>query len=139
MLTARAARREDGSTTEEDEDDIAMSDTLSTEEKREMLQRALNMAASNGDVERIRRLVDGKARAFVDFNAPDEDGTAPLIYASCFVRFRKQERGRWSVADEVVNPGTSGCRFSIDQCWRRCGRSRSKSMESIDVGHDQST
>ena len=84
MLAAQAAHREDGSAGE-DEDSIAVDPKLSTEEKRDMLQKALNMAASNGDVERIQRLVGGKAKDFVDVNAPDEDGTAPLIYASCFV------------------------------------------------------
>lgn len=85
MLAAQAAHRQDRNGAE-DEDAIATNDQLSTEEKTEMLQKALNMAASNGDVERIQRLVTGKARYFVDINAADEDGTAPLIYASCFVR-----------------------------------------------------
>jgi len=42
------------------------------------------MAASNGDVQRVRKLVEGKAKQYVDVNMPDEEGTAPLIYASCF-------------------------------------------------------
>ena len=37
------------------------------------------------DVERIERILRGKAKAYVDIDAPDEEGTAPLIYASCFV------------------------------------------------------
>ncbi|KAI9784393.1 MAG: hypothetical protein M1816_000864 [Peltula sp. TS41687] len=106
MLTARVAvaHRElegggDGSamTEEDDEDDIAMDEKLSSEEKTEMLQKALNMAASNGDVQRITRLVGGKARTYVDFNAPDEDGTAPLIYASCF--------GHQDVVLALINAG----------------------------------
>lgn len=83
MLAAQAAHR-DGSASE-DEDAIATNGKLSTEEKKEMLQRTLNMAASNGDVERIHRLLNGEAKEFVDINASDEEGTAPLIYASCFV------------------------------------------------------
>jgi hypothetical protein len=55
------------------------------DEKKDILQKALNMAASNGDVERIERILKGKAKEFVDIDAPDEEGTAPLIYASCFV------------------------------------------------------
>jgi hypothetical protein len=43
------------------------------------------MAASNGDVDRVRKLVQGEARTYVDVNKPDEEGTVPLIYASCFV------------------------------------------------------
>jgi hypothetical protein len=83
MLAAQAAHR-DGSASE-DEDAVAGDDKLSEEEKRDVLQKALNMAASNGDVERIRRILGGKAKGFVDVNAPDEEGTSPLIYASCFV------------------------------------------------------
>ena len=85
MLAAQAAHR-DGSASE-DEDAVAGDDKLSESEKRDALQKALNMAASNGDVERIRRILGGKAKDFVDVNAPDEEGTSPLIYASCFVSF----------------------------------------------------
>lgn len=83
MLAAQAAHR-DGSASE-DEDVVASNDKLSTDEKKVILQKALNMAASNGDVERIERILKGLAKEFVDINAPDEEGTAPLIYASCFV------------------------------------------------------
>lgn len=83
MLAAQAAHR-DGSASE-DEDTVASNEKLSEAEKKETLQKALNMAASNGDMERIQRLLKGKAREFVDPNAPDEEGTAPIIYASCFV------------------------------------------------------
>lgn len=83
MLAAQAAHR-DGSA-DEDEDDVASNEKLPESDKREILQKALNMAASNGDVERIQKILGGKAKEFVDINAPDEEGTAPLIYASCFV------------------------------------------------------
>lgn len=69
----------------EDEESIATNEKLSDDQKREMLQKALNMAASNGNVEQVNRILSGKAKQFVDVNAPDEDGTPPLIYASCFV------------------------------------------------------
>ncbi|KAI9884555.1 MAG: hypothetical protein M1823_003650 [Watsoniomyces obsoletus] len=98
MLAAQAAHREDRSSSE-DEDGIATDDKRSSEEKRETLQKMLNMAASNGDVDRIQRLVDGKAKAFVDVNAPDEDGTAPLIYASCF--------GHQEVVQALLNAGAN--------------------------------
>lgn len=83
MLAAQAAHR-DGSASE-DENAVASDEKLSDGEKRGILQKVLNMAASNGDVERIQKILDGKAKAFVDIDAPDEEGTAPLIYASCFV------------------------------------------------------
>ena len=84
MLAAQAAHREDGFGVG-DEESVIANQTLADSEKKEILQKSLNMAASNGDVERIRRLVNGEARDYVDVNAPDEEGTAPLIYASCFV------------------------------------------------------
>ena len=69
----------------EDEQAIINDDKLSDSEKKTMLQKALNMAASNGDVERVKKLLGGDAKPFIDVNSPDEDGTPPLIYASCFV------------------------------------------------------
>lgn len=84
MLAAQAAHR-DGSASE-DEEAVASNAKLSDSEKKEVLQKALNMAASNGDVDRIERILGGKAKEYVDVDAPDEEGTAPLIYASCFVR-----------------------------------------------------
>lgn len=83
MLAAQAAHR-DGSAIE-DEEAVASNEKLSKNEKKDILQKALNMAASNGDVERIQRILSGKAKELVDIDAPDEEGTAPLIYASCFV------------------------------------------------------
>jgi hypothetical protein len=83
MLAAQAAHREGSAY--EDEETIATSEELSETERKELLQKALNMAASNGDVDRIHRILGGKAKPFVDLDAPDEEGTAPLIYASCFV------------------------------------------------------
>lgn len=84
MLAAQAAHREVDSLSA-DEETIAVDEKLTDDEKRDILQKSLNMAASNGDVERVRKLVRGHARPFVDVNMPDEEGTVPLIYASCFV------------------------------------------------------
>lgn len=49
MLAAQAAHRDDGSDIE-DEDAVAANNALTDEKKKEILQKALNMAASNGDV-----------------------------------------------------------------------------------------
>ncbi|ODH13940.1 hypothetical protein ACO22_06775 [Paracoccidioides brasiliensis] len=108
MLAAQAAHRE-VEFVGMDEDDIAADENMSKGEKREVLQKSLNMAASNGDVERVRKLVGGKAREYVDVNTPDEEGTVPLIYASCFghqevvsalleagAYVDKQDRNQWS-------------------------------------------
>ena len=86
MLAAQEAFRIDGSGLE-DEDGIARNPELSQDEKKELLQKALNMAASNGDEARVRRILEGDGKDYVDVNAPDEEGTSPLIYASCFVSF----------------------------------------------------
>jgi hypothetical protein len=78
----------------DDEDTIVADEKLSDDEKRDMLQKSLAMAASNGDDDRVDRILSGKARDFVDVNAPDEDGTPALIYASCFVRVTHPLRTR---------------------------------------------
>lgn len=87
----------------EDEGEIANDDNLTDSEKSDKLQKALNMAASNGDVDRIRRLLGGKARTYIDINAEDEDGTPPLIYASCFVRTHHTFVSKHSL---MSNPGS---------------------------------
>lgn len=84
MLAQQAAFRVDGAGL--DDDEIAANKKLTDREKKELLQRALNMAASNGEEDRVRKLLKGEANKFIDVNAPDEEGTSPLIYASCFVR-----------------------------------------------------
>ncbi|CAL3963252.1 unnamed protein product [Diplocarpon coronariae] len=107
MLAAQAAHR-DGSASQ-DEDAVASDEKLSDSQKKDTLQRLLNMAASNGDVDRVERILSGKAKGFVDINAPDEEGTAPLIYASCFgheavvtalldagAKLDIQDRNQWS-------------------------------------------
>ncbi|ETN38153.1 uncharacterized protein HMPREF1541_07777 [Cyphellophora europaea CBS 101466] len=108
MVAAQQRQREDG-TAAGDEDAIALDETLSHEDKAETLQKALNMAASNGDVTRVRKLVNGRAKTFIDVNLTDEEGTVPLIYASCFghegvvqalldagANVDKQDRNQWS-------------------------------------------
>jgi hypothetical protein len=84
MMAQQAAFRVDGSGL--DDEEIATSTKLSDQEKKDLLQKALNMAASNGEEERVRKLLKGEASKIIDVNAPDEEGTSPLIYASCFVR-----------------------------------------------------
>jgi len=84
MLAAQAAFRDDLSLGENG-DKVVDDKTMSEEQKTEVLQKALNMAASNGDVDKVKKLLEGKARPYVDVNGPDEEGTSPLIYASCFV------------------------------------------------------
>ncbi|KIH95229.1 hypothetical protein SPBR_03900 [Sporothrix brasiliensis 5110] len=84
MLAAQAALSNNAAAIDEDADAVASNEELSDDDKRATLQRIFNMAASNGNVVQVRKILDGPARPFIDLNAPDEDGTPPLIYASCF-------------------------------------------------------
>ncbi|KAL9623543.1 MAG: hypothetical protein Q9160_002224 [Pyrenula sp. 1 TL-2023] len=99
MLAAQAAHREDVAESH-NEEAIADDPRLEAQEKRRSLQKSLNMAASNGDVERINRLTTGKAQGFVDVNQVDEEGTghqevvSALIEAGAMVD--KQDRNQWS-------------------------------------------
>jgi len=86
MLAAQAAHRDDGFVVE-NEDSIITDNSLSDADKKSLLQKSLHNAASNGDVERVQRLLQPKAKEYIDVDAPDEEGTAPIIYASCFVSF----------------------------------------------------
>jgi len=83
MLAAQAAHSAGGIF--EDENAIAADEKMSDAEKKDALQRAFIMAASNGNVDSVRKILDGPARQYVDINAPDDEGTPALIYASCFV------------------------------------------------------
>lgn len=83
MLAFHASRRRENLTAD-DEDAIISDKALSDAEKRGALQKSLHNAASNGEVRKIETLLNGPASRFVDINAPDEEGTAPIIYASCF-------------------------------------------------------
>ncbi|OBZ87085.1 Dilute domain-containing protein C25B8.08 [Choanephora cucurbitarum] len=57
-------------------------------------------SASNGDVEKMKEiLADESIRPLVDINAPDNDGTPPLIYAACF--------GKVEVAQVLIEAGAN--------------------------------
>ena len=92
MLAAQAAHREDGSAAG-DEEAIAANVKLSDTEKKALLQKSLHNAASNGDVDQVGRVLQGLARKYIDINGPDEEGTAPIIYASCFVSWCSETLG----------------------------------------------
>ncbi|KAF9630777.1 putative dil and ankyrin domain-containing protein [Lasiodiplodia theobromae] len=83
MLEQQSRLKHD-SMNEGQEDSIIKDNSLSDQEKRDILQNSLNLAASNGDTLTIERFVSGNAKPFIDVNAPDADGTPPLIYAACF-------------------------------------------------------
>jgi hypothetical protein len=83
MLAAQAAHST--GVVYEDEDAVALDEKRTPEEKKDVLQKAFIMAASNGNVESITKILNGKAKEFIDVNTPDDEGTPALIYASCFV------------------------------------------------------
>lgn len=108
MLAAQAAHRDDA-TVPDDEEAIISDKELSEAEKRNLLQKSLHTAASNGDIERVRRLVSGRVKTHIDIDAADDEGTAPLIYASCFghhevvsalleagAQVDRQDRNQWT-------------------------------------------
>ncbi|KAF2195294.1 ankyrin [Zopfia rhizophila CBS 207.26] len=92
-----------------DEAKVVADDKLSSDEKREALQGLLTLAASNGELDRVRRLMNGKAKEYIDVNTVDAEGTPPLVYASCFghedvvatlieagADVDRQDKNRWS-------------------------------------------
>ncbi len=109
MLAAQAAHREDRSTVG-NEGSVAADGNLSEDEKKALLQKSLQNAASNGDVERVERLLHGTAKRYIDVDAPDEEGTAPLIYASCFVSITF---GGWRVVILINTLGPRGRSSSV--------------------------
>ena len=121
MLAAQAAHRGDGSA---DEEAIIKDKKLPEAQKKAMLQKSLHNAASNGDVEQVGRLLNGPARKFIDINGPDEEGTAPMIYASCFVSvFKRVENIQESNRQQY-----RGIKMLCQLCWkqelRSTGRTR---------------
>lgn len=109
MLATQARLNDDDDAAEHAEEDVLKDKAMSDEQKKHMLQDFLFMAASNGDVERVQRLVRGKAASYIDVNAVDPEGTPPLVYASCFghkevvvslldagAHVDKQDRNQWS-------------------------------------------
>jgi ankyrin repeat protein len=57
---------------------------LSKEERTSQLQSLFSRAASNGDIRCVRSMLKGPAMEYIDIDVEDEDGSTPLIHASCF-------------------------------------------------------
>ena len=98
MLQAQAAYKENASAGE-DEEEVAKDDKLTDNDKRAILQKTLNLAASNGDHAQLLRLLLSAVKKYVDIDAPDGDGTAPLVYASCF--------GHADIVEELLKAGAN--------------------------------
>ncbi|KXT00595.1 hypothetical protein AC578_3150 [Pseudocercospora eumusae] len=97
MLAASA--RSPGNIAETEEDEVLANEKLSRDQKAKALHDFLFLAASNGDVERVRRLVRGEASELLDIDAADAEGTPPLIYAACF--------GHKDVVVSLLNAGAT--------------------------------
>lgn len=82
MFASRARTASNAGETEED--GVLQNPKLSREEKAQAMQDFLFMATSNGDTERVQRLVRGEASDFIQLDGVDAEGTPPLVYASCF-------------------------------------------------------
>ena len=76
-----------------DLESVLNDEKLDEAEKKKIIQKAFAMAASNGDIAEVKKILEDKAKEFVDVNAPDDDGTPPLVYASCFVSYNSQSYG----------------------------------------------
>ncbi|KAF2477827.1 uncharacterized protein BDR25DRAFT_250102 [Lindgomyces ingoldianus] len=109
QMLAHQARLKNDNSGNGDEAKVVADEKLSDDEKREALQGLLTLAASNGENDRVQRLLNGKAREYIDIDAVDAEGTPPLVYASCFghedvvatlIQARadvdKQDKNRWS-------------------------------------------
>lgn len=81
-LQSRQSDAEDAG--EAAEEDVLKDDQMSRDQKAKALQDFLFMAASNGDAQRIQRLVRGTASEYIKIDAVDAEGTPPIVYASCF-------------------------------------------------------
>ena len=115
--------------------DAILKDTsLSDVEKRDTLQGMFTMAASNGQVDRVRTFLEasGPAREYVDLNAPDSEGTPPLIYASCF--------GHAEVVSALLNAGANVNQQDKNQwsslMWAMTNRHKAIAKLLLDAGAD---
>lgn len=81
---------------------------LSTLEKQKRISEILGRAASHGDLNTIQQIMmDTTLSPYCNLDAPDdlEDGSTPLIYASCFgkldvVRYLLQQGAKVDIQDK---------------------------------------
>ncbi|ORZ26315.1 hypothetical protein BCR41DRAFT_368403 [Lobosporangium transversale] len=85
-----------------DDPQAIMAWNTTDEEKRARMSALFARAASNGDLGRLTDILDN-FRDWVDINTHEEDGSTPLIYASCF--------GQTAAVSMLLNAGTQ-----VDAC-----------------------
>ncbi|KAJ2355417.1 hypothetical protein H4S01_006908, partial [Coemansia sp. RSA 2610] len=67
------------------EADIIASPALTNDKKRELLSQGFARTASNGDVNALERMWEScQGTTWVDIDYRDDQGSTPLICASCF-------------------------------------------------------
>lgn len=69
----------------EDEDVVVVDLKWFEEEKKDVLQRMFIMVVSNGNLEFVNKILNGKVREYIDVNVLDDEGMLVFIYVSCFV------------------------------------------------------
>jgi hypothetical protein len=84
MLNLQSHQSDPQNAGEAAEEDVLKDNQLSRDQQAKALQDFLFMAASNGDAQRVQRLVRGAASDLVEIDAVDAEGTPPIVYASCF-------------------------------------------------------
>ncbi|KAJ1924128.1 hypothetical protein IWQ60_005422 [Tieghemiomyces parasiticus] len=68
----------------DDEQAILTDKTLTRAEKADRVNALFARACADGQVDRVRHLWETVGQSVIDPNAPDDDGTTPLINAACF-------------------------------------------------------
>ncbi|KAJ1934638.1 hypothetical protein GGF37_006289 [Kickxella alabastrina] len=82
------------------EADIFQSAELTNDEKRELLSQRFARTASNGDVNALERMWETcHGDKWVDIDYRDDQGSTPLICASCF--------GHTHIAELLLNNGAN--------------------------------
>ncbi|KAJ1815440.1 hypothetical protein LPJ75_002368, partial [Coemansia sp. RSA 2598] len=82
------------------ETDIVRSTELADSKKRELLSQRFARTASNGDVNALERMWETcQGSNWVDIDYRDDQGSTPLICASCF--------GHTHIAELLLNNGAN--------------------------------
>jgi len=67
------------------EDEILEDPILLNRQKREKMFKLFTWAASNGDFDKLKELLENEEkRKWIDINGKDESGNTALIYTACF-------------------------------------------------------
>jgi len=71
------------------EDEILEDPILLNRQKREKMFKLFTWAASNGDFDKLKELLENEEkRKWIDINGKDESGNTALIYTACFAHAR---------------------------------------------------